>query len=188
VVLYELDGTVVRDDLKGKRPDCPVTTLPSAPCDLAGYRLGGNGAIFSPQGGLRISAKGLAVIGRLILNDGRHRGRPFLQKTSLETMLQPAWRATTDAGETDGGFYCAYGLAVQSLPVDDPKCDDDLFGDGRRVVGHAGEAYRLRSGLWVDRRRGVGIAYFATNNGTAPPAGLSQYRAIEESLARKLED
>jgi len=54
------------------------------------------------------------------------------------------------------------------------------------MVGHAGDAYRVRSGLWVDHKRGVGIAFFAANNGTEPPHGRSAYRAVEEWLAAKL--
>ena len=58
----------------------------------------------------------------------------------------------------DGG----YGLAVQRLATARPGCRDDPFGDGRPRVGHAGEAYGLRSGLWVDRAGGTGVAFFAT--------------------------
>jgi CubicO group peptidase (beta-lactamase class C family) len=53
-------------------------------------------------------------------------------------------------------------------------------------MGHAGEAYRVRSGLWIDPRRRVGIAYVAANNGTDPPAGRTSFKAIEEWLAAKL--
>jgi CubicO group peptidase (beta-lactamase class C family) len=75
VVLYRPDGTVARDDLGGRQPGCPVAT--SGPgCDLDTYVLGSNGALFSPQGGLRASVRDLAVIGRLLLNGGRHGGQP----------------------------------------------------------------------------------------------------------------
>ena len=188
VVFYEPDGRVVIDDLKGTRPTCPVAYMPGAACDLDGYVLGSNGALFSPQGGLRISARGLTAVGRLLLDDGRHAGRPFLTPDSIATLLAPVWRYDGANGASEGGFYCAYGLASQSLPVTTPGCDDDLFGDGRAVVGHAGDAYRLRSGLWIDRRRKVGIAYFATNNGVDPPKGRSAYRAVEERLAAHLRD
>ncbi|HEX8215780.1 MAG TPA: serine hydrolase [Allosphingosinicella sp.] len=188
VILYEEDGSVLRDDIGGKRPDCPVVPAADGSCDLSRYVLGSNGALFSPQGGLRISARDLSVVGQLLLNEGRHRGRAFLSEASIAEIVRPAWRFDGSNGEIDKGFYCAYGLAAQSLPVPVQGCRDDLFGDGRQVVGHAGEAYRVRSGLWVDRRRGVGIAYFAANNGKEPPYGSSSYRAIEEWLARKLED
>lgn len=188
VILYEEDGLALRDDLGGKQPACPVVAAADGSCDLSRYVLGTNGALFSPQGGLRISARDLATVGQLLLNKGRHRGQAFLSEGSISAMLEPSWRFDGANGQTDKGFYCAYGLATQSLPVATPGCRDDLFGDGRAVAGHAGDAYRLRSGLWVDQRRGVGIAYFAANNGKEPPYGSSAYRAVEEWLARKLRD
>jgi len=187
VTLYRPDGTVALDDLRGSRPACPVFRQGSD-CDLDSYQLGTNGALFSPQGGFRASVLDLAVIGQLLLNRGRHRGRPFLSEASIDTIIRPVWSFDGSNGDTSDGFYCAYGLAAQSLPVRVAGCRDDLFGDGRHVVGHAGEAYNLRSGLWIDPRRDVGIAYFAANNPAGPPPGRSAYFAIEESLAARIPD
>jgi CubicO group peptidase (beta-lactamase class C family) len=182
--LYAPDGSVIRDELGGRRPDCPV--LAPAGCDLSAYVPGINGALFSPQGGLRISARDLATIGRLLLNRGMHDGSRFLTEASIRTLVTPVWRFDGTNGETESGFYCAYGLAVQILPVHAEGCRDDLFGGGRAVFGHAGDAYGVRSGLWVDPVSGTGIAYFATGNGDEPPRGRSAYRAIEERLARHM--
>jgi CubicO group peptidase (beta-lactamase class C family) len=181
-VLYEPDGTVLRDDLGGRRPACPVLVPDGAACDLSRYEPGSNGALFSPQGGLRISVRDLAAIGRLMLN----RGAPLVSEQSLALLIGPEWRFDGTNGETEEGFYCAYGLAVQSLPVAQPGCRDDLFDGGRAMIGHAGDAYGLRSGLWVDPQRRIGIAYFATGNGDDPPRGRSAYRRIEEMLAARL--
>jgi CubicO group peptidase (beta-lactamase class C family) len=187
VVLYRPDGTVNRDDLGGRQPPCPVAT--SGPdCDLGNYELGSNGALFSPQGGLRASASDLAVIGQLLLNRGRHRGQPFLSQASIDALTRPAWTFDGRNGDTGDGFYCSYGLAVQILPIRQAGCNEDLFGTGRRVIGHAGDAYGVRSGLWIDRERGVGIAYFATANGPDPAPGRSAFRAVEERLAAALPD
>lgn len=185
VTLYRPDGSVAIDGLEGTRPECPVFREDPA-CDLDGYVLGSNGALFSPQGGFRASMVDLAVIGRLLLNRGRHQGERFLSEYSVDLVLGPVWTFDGTNGETSDGFYCAYGLAVQSLPVATAGCEDDLFGGGRRMVGHAGDAYGLRSGLWVDPRRGVGIAFFAANNPADPPRGRSAYRAVEEWLASRL--
>ena len=186
VTLYRPDGSVALDDLRGIRPECPVFRR-GTDCDLAGYELGSNGALFSPQGGFRTSVRDLAVIGQLLLNRGQHAGRPFLSAGSIDTILTPVWTFNGSNGDTSDGFYCAYGLASQTLPVRVPGCNDSLFG-ARNMVGHAGEAYNLRSGLWIDPRRGVGIAYFAANNPAEPPRGRSAYTAVEEWLAAKLSD
>lgn len=180
VVLYDAQGQAIRDDLHGQPPDCPV--LAPNGCDLSNYAPGTNGALFSPQGGLRISARDLAAIGRLLLN----RGRPLLSEASFAAMTAPVWTFNGSNGETEGGFYCAYGLAVQILPVAAAGCNDALFGLGRAMIGHAGDAYGVRSGLWIDPARGAGIAFFATGNGDDPPRGRSAYRAIEEQLAAHL--
>jgi len=183
-VLYEPDGRVIRDDLGGARPACPV--LAPNGCDLSNYQPGGNGALFSPQGGLRISARDLATVGRLLLNRGQHGGARFLSEASIRTLVTPVWRYDGANGETDNGFYCAYGLAVQALPGPGDICHDDLFDAEWTMIGHAGDAYGVRSGLWVDLENGIGIAFFATGNGDDPPRGRSAYRAIEEQLARHM--
>lgn len=177
VVLYRAGGEVARDDLHGVRPDCP--TVATGPCDVAAYVPGHNGAIFSPQGGLRIAIRGLARIGQMLLK----RGDGFLTPESIALMEAPAWTFDGTNGDTSNGFYCQYGLGVTTLPTARTGCDDDLFDDGSRHVGHAGEAYALRSGLWIDRAKGTGVAFFAT----AVPDGAqghSRFTPQEERLAR----
>jgi len=186
VTLYRPDGSVALDDLRGVRPACPVFRRGSE-CDLASYELGSNGALFSPQGGLRASVRDLAVIGQMVLNGGRHQGRPFLSEGSIEDVFGSYFIFNGSNGDTSDGFYCVYGLGSQTLPLGTAGCRDALFGD-RVMIGHAGEAYNLRSGLWIDWERKVGIAYFAANNPAEPPRGRTAYTAIEEWLAAKLGD
>lgn len=157
---------------------CPVTPARDGSCDLKRWRPGVNGAIFSPQGGLRISARGLATVGRLLLGRGSVDGVRLLRPATFALLEQPLWTATPGGGETEGGFYCRYGLAVQYLAT--PGCQDDPFGDGRQRLGHAGEAYGLRSGLWVDPATGLGVAYFATDD----PASTTGFTPTERRLAR----
>jgi CubicO group peptidase (beta-lactamase class C family) len=184
VVLMQ-DGKAVRDDLGGKRPDCPVLVADGEPCDLSRWRLGENGALFAPQGGLRISARGLARVGRMLLNGGTLDGRRILSPQSVETLLAPAWRFNGRNGDTDHGFYCSYGLATQRIPTAAKGCDDDPIGDGIVRVGHAGDAYGLRSGLWLDRASGTGVAFFVTGLSADPPRGRSAFRAAEEAAFRR---
>jgi CubicO group peptidase (beta-lactamase class C family) len=180
VVLMQ-DGKPVRDDLRGTRPECPVVPTADGGCDLRLWTPGENGALFSPQGGLRISARGLARVGRMLLNSGTLDGVRILSPKSVDTMLRPLWVFDGKNGETDEGFYCSYGLATQQIATGLAGCRDDPLGDGRQWAGHAGEAYGLRSGLWIDRSSGTGVAYFTTGLAEDPPRGRTAFRAAEEA-------
>lgn len=180
VTLYGADGTAQRDDLGGRRPDCPVVPASDGSCDLARYALARHGAGFSPQGGLRISANGLARIGVMLLR----RGDGFLRAESL-ARLEAMAPVHPTSGEGTGGFFCEYGTAMHSTggpALADPACRDDLFGDGRLRLGHSGDAYGLRSGLWFDLEAGDGIAYFITQVPEGQKGGRSAYSAAEEAL------
>ena len=183
-VVLTQDGKPVRDDLGGKQPDCPVY-VEDGPCDLGRWHPGENGALFAPQGGLRISMRGLARVGRTLLNGGSLDGVQILSPQSVEAMLTPMWRFDGSNGDTDHGFYCTYGLATQLIPTAQAECKDDPAGDGVLRIGHAGDAYGLRSGLWIDRVRGTGVAYFVTGLGDDPPRGKSAYRAAEEAAMKR---
>lgn len=185
VTLFGADGSVRRDALAGKRPACLVNVRDGNACDLSGYRPGDNGALFSPQGGVRISMRDLARIGQMLAR----RGDGFLTSRSIAILTTPVWRydgrngATAEGG--DGGFLCAYGLAVQTLAQGGAGCRDDLFGDGIARVLHAGDAYGLKSGLWLDPKHGTGVAYFVTAMPDKAPTGArSAFSAAEEALAR----
>jgi len=187
VVLMQ-DGKAVRDDLRGKPPECPAVPGKDGSCELSKWQAGENGALFSPQGGLRISARGLARVGRMLLNGGTMDSVRILSPQSVDTLLAPAWRFDGSNGETDHGFYCSYGLASQQIPTRIPGCNDDPAGDGIARVGHAGDAYGLRSGLWIDRASRTGVAYFVTGLVEVPPRGRSAYRAAEETALNRALD
>jgi CubicO group peptidase (beta-lactamase class C family) len=193
VVLYDAGHKPVRDDNHGRKPDCAVNPSTDGDCDLSRWRAGRNGALFSPQGGLRISANGLARIGRLLLGDGMLDGMHLLDPASVRTLIGPEWTYAgdngltaeeDDSGQAGSGMLCRYGLAVQTLATPSTGCRDDLFGDGVARVGHAGSAYGLLSGLWVDRAAGTGMAYFATGVPDARAGAHSGFTAVEEVLAR----
>lgn len=186
VVLYDA-GTAVVD---GANQNCPVVRGADGSCDLERWRAGRNGAMFSPQGGLRISARDLARIGRLLLGEGVVDGVRLLRPASFHALVHPEWvfdgrnglRGEEDTdGDANSGIFCRYGLALQTLATPVRSCADDPRGDGRALIGHAGSAYGLLSGLWVDRRAGTGIAYFVTGAGQAP-GNRSQFTAIEEQM------
>lgn len=184
VVLYGADGAALRDDLHGRPPPCAVVAARDGSCDLTRWVAGANGASFSPQGGVRISTRDLATIGRLLLGDGSVDGRRFLAPASIAAMTRGEWAYDGANGDPAGGIYCAYGLGVELIGALGEDCGDDVFGDGRMRIGHAGDAYGIKSGLWIDRARGTGVAYFTTAVAPDAPHGRSSWTAAEEAVAQ----
>jgi len=192
IVVQYRKGQVTRDDNHRVRPACPVTRAGDGSCDLSRYRLGRNGAIFSPQGGLYISAHDLARVGRMLLNRGSLDGVHLLSPSSVATLGTPLWvydgsngdTGEDPAGNHQAGFICSYGIATMLLSTQRAGCHDDPFGDGRRRFGHAGDAYGLRSGLWIDAGLGKGVAYFATDVPLEEEPKHSAYTRTEELLAK----
>ncbi len=186
VTLYGANGRVRADGLEISPAICLDRPVRGT-CDLGPYVLGTTSARYSPQGGLRTSMTDLAKVGRLFLNDGRYRGRAFLQPSSLRTLIGPAWRYSGMNGDTTGGIFCTFGLAVQTIPTPVPGCKDRLREEGRELVGHPGEAYGLLSGLWIDRAAGKGIAYFSANESGDRNATGSAFFNVERQLAGNLD-
>lgn len=186
-IVLTQDGKPLRDDLDGQRPACGVVASADGNCDLGRWRAGENGALFSPQGGLRISARGLARIGRMLLNGGTIDGVPVLSRLSVETMLAPQWRRNGGNGARsgEGSGICAYGLAIQLPATGIAGCADNPGLPAGKWAGHSGEAYGLRSGLWIDQTAGIGIAYFVTGLPDKPPSGSSDFSAPEEEMVAR---
>lgn len=186
VTLTRPDGTVALDDLGGALPACPVYVKAGEDCDLSGYTPGTNGALFSPQGGLRISPRELAKIGQMLGADGRDaQGRAFLTPASIAQMHTPRWTYDGQNGDTEQGFYCTYGLATQIMGLaTHPACRDRLPGMEGRWYGHAGDAYSLKSGLWVAAKSGKGMAYYATAVADETPKdGPCAFTLAEQRMA-----
>ena len=185
VVLYRDNGEVAKDDLHGSAPACPVLTAEGAACALDIYTPGWNGALFSPQGGLRISMHDLARIGQMLARGGRG----FLRPDSFAEMTRAQWQFTGANRQDDPGaegFFCAFGLSVQLIGSGDPGCCDGLFADAKPRLGHGGEAYGLRSGLWFDPVSGRGVAFFTTQVPDHDPGNRSAFTHAEETVVERL--
>lgn len=185
-ILYRDSGEVARDDLKGQPPLCPVVPAQDGSCDLTRYQPGQNGALFGPQGGLRIAMTDLAKVGQMLARGGKGflSARTFRELTRAQWQLGPNRGGIGEYGESNG-FFCAYGLGLQRIGDGGAGCKDDLFGDGRARIGHSGEAYGLRSGLWLDPKAGKGIAFFTSAVADDAPKGRSAFTAVEEAVVER---
>ncbi|RRQ51421.1 class C beta-lactamase-related serine hydrolase [Sphingorhabdus wooponensis] len=143
VTLLRPNGDLARDAPMNGPDPCAVYPASNGSCDVDKlYVLGRNGSAFSPQGGLRISARDLAKIGQLLLRDGA----PLLSRESFTQMIGPVWTFDGKNGDDDNGYFTGYGLGVHWL----------TDKAGHRWFGHVGEAYSLRAGFWINptERRG----------------------------------
>ena len=119
----------MKDDLHGSRPDCPVFVNDGDPATFRCWQPGENGSLFAPQGGLRISVRGLARIGRMLLNGGTLDGVRILSPASVDTLLTQVWRFDGSNGVTDKR------LLLQLRPGN--PADPDTCARLRRRHGHA---------------------------------------------------
>lgn len=157
ITLYRPDGSVARDDWIGSPDQCAYVAAADGSCDLDAYLPGQNGSAFGPQGGLRISAGGLARLGQMLLNGGDG----LLTPASFAELIRAQWRFDGSNGDDDKGYFTAFGLGVQRIELP----------DGRVWIGHPGEAYGLRAGLWVDRSSGEGVVRITTGIAEDYPVG-----------------
>ena len=186
VTLYRDTGEVARDDPSDLPPHCTFPVAEGIECSLENYVPGTNASIFSPQGGVRIGMVDLAKIGQALLDVDNNR---FLSSGVTEIWIYAMIEAANHLPpEQTSPDFCGYGLGAYGL-VDAPPCKDDLFKDGRERIGHGGEAYGLRSGLWFSIADDQGFAYFTTE--VPPPVGEVETAVADprevELMARALE-
>ena len=125
-------------------------------------KLGENGFLFSPLGGLRLSVRDLDRLATTYAHGGEINRVRIIGAAEFAQMTEPAWRLDPDRpnGDTEGGFFSAYGLGVecpQGLPG---PAGDSFFGDGSADWrGHFGDAYGWMTGLFWNSQSGASIAY-----------------------------
>ncbi len=179
VIYQQRDGRWIpqTDDFKG---------VLSAPRDFTGYVTGFNGAVFSPQGGLRISAAGLARVMILHMNRGKYNGKRILSKKAVRLMHEPGWRWNGSNADVEDVRQGDRGLGTQILPDPAPG---SLLPPGSRMIGHSGSAYGLISDFYFDPDGKYGFIFITNGIAGGPKKGESGlFYSFEEALIRALRD
>jgi CubicO group peptidase (beta-lactamase class C family) len=152
-------------------------SAPQAPPGIETYVIGTNGTLFSPTGGMRMSAADMGKIMLMLINGGRHEGRRILKPASLAMMFGEQWRFNGSNGDTLKGLYHSWGLGVQRF-ADVRGNMGGLPADGQfHAVGHLGEAYGLVSTFAVDVKKKQGIVSLIGGFGSDPEADPGLYSA-----------
>ena len=123
---------------------------------LDDYIMGYSAPMFSPTGGVKISAHDLAVYMMMHMNYGELNGVRIISEESAKTMQTPVW-----IKQTDDYYEDQYGLCLMEFVdfLDDPQYNTP----GHYPVGHTGDAYGLRSLMLWSPTDGWGIV--AMTNG-----------------------
>ena len=150
-----------------------------APVNRAGpdYAIGSNGALMSPQGGLRASVADLVRVMRMFLGRGTLDGKPFLRPKTIEGMFARQWKSDGTNGESWRGTMQAWGLGLQRwVDASGPNSGDRLVeGGGFAPVGHTGDAYGLHGGFFFDPDRHEGLIFLASGTGFDPSTEPGRY-------------
>ena len=180
-------GGVWTPQVDGEVPPAPairVLAAEESPALAADdYRIGQNGFVFSPQGGLRACVRDLDRLAQFHAGTGPRPRRPIVSRETLTRMATPLWRYDGSNGHADRGLMQAWGLSVH-IPTG--RAGDAFFGpDSTGWRGHFGQAYGLQSGLFWNTRDGRSLSYIVS--GTPRDAeGLSGARSAaspwEETL------
>lgn len=163
------------DDYKG---------VMSSPRDFSGYRTGTNAIVFSPQGGLRISAAELARVMILHMNKGKYNGESIVSKKSIRLMHRAHFISTNKNSDDQGVRKGNQGLSVQILPE---TAAGVILPAGSGFLGHSGSAYGLQSDFFFDPKRKYGFIFITNGILDGPKAGPSgSFYTFEEALIKAL--
>lgn len=117
----------------------------SRAAEISRYTMGYSSPIFSPTGGMKISASDLARYMLMHSNYGKYKGRRIISKTSAQQMQAPM-------SKEEG-----YGFALETTSKLIP---------GKTLKGHTGVAYGLFSAMYFHPEEQFGIVVIS--NGCAP--------------------
>jgi CubicO group peptidase (beta-lactamase class C family) len=146
------------------------------------YVIGTNATPFSPTGGLRISARDMGVVMRILM-DG---GRGLLKPSTLDLMFSRQWTYDGHNGDTADGLFHCWGLGNEQFP-DEPGTRV-VEGGGFPAVGHLGDAYGLMSVFLADLKRKNGMIVLVGGTSTDPfaPVNKGQYSSLARFQERIL--
>lgn len=139
--------------------------------EMPNYIFGYSSPIFSPTGGVKISAHDLAVYMMMHMNYGEYNGIRIISEESAKAMQTPVWMIKNEGDEQ-------YALCLKEF-VD--YIDDEKYNvPGSYPVGHTGGAYGLNSIMIWSPADGWGIV--AMTNGYTPVEGKSFLKTLTNAI------
>lgn len=139
--------------------------------DMPNYVFGYSTPWFSPTGGVKISAKDLAVYMMMHMNYGEYNGTRIISEESAKAMQTPVWVIKNEGEEQ-------YGLCLREF-ID--YLDDENYNvPGKYPIGHTGGAYGLNSIMIWSPADGWGIV--AMTNGYTSVKGKHFLKSLTNAI------
>lgn len=139
--------------------------------EMPNYIFGYSSPIFSPTGGVKISAHDLAVYMMMHMNYGEYNGIRIISEESAKAMQTPVWMIKNEGDDQ-------YALCLKEF-VD--YIDDEKYNvPGSYPVGHTGGAYGLNSIMIWSPADGWGIV--AMTNGYTSVEGKSFLKTLTNAI------
>jgi CubicO group peptidase (beta-lactamase class C family) len=120
--------------------------------EIAHYEMGKTTPIFSPTGGMKISATDLAKYMIMHSRQGKYQGKRIISKKSANEMQ-------TKVSEEEG-----YGMAIETT---------ETLIKGKTMKGHTGSAYGLYSGMFFQPKEKFGFVVISNGCGPAYESGFN---------------
>lgn len=143
--------------------------------EIAGYVECYSAPVFSPTGGMKISAPDLARHALVQINDGFLDGREILSKESVALMQTPQ----SPGGRATGNETCGYGLALERT---------DRLIEGEIMTGHTGSAYGLYSAMFFQKEKKFGFVVLCNGCDTSIPGRDNGFMAVQTDVINALYD
>ena len=128
--------------------------------EVAAYQMGYSAPIFSPTGGMKISAQDLATYMMMHANYGKYNGVRLISKKSSKLM------------QTAVSDVARYGFALET---------PGSIIDGEKMIGHTGSAYGLFSAMFFNPQEKYGIVVIS--NGCHPGETKGYNNVIRKTVS-----
>ena len=139
--------------------------------DMPNYVFGYSSPIFSPTGGVKISAHDLAIYMMMHMNGGEYNGVRIISEESAKAMQTPVWMIQKEGDEQ-------YALCLREF-ID--FVDDEKYNvPGSYPIGHTGGAYGLNSIMIWSPADGWGIV--AMTNGFKAVKGKNFLQCLTNAI------
>jgi CubicO group peptidase (beta-lactamase class C family) len=122
--------------------------------EIAQYTMGYSTPVFSPTGGMKISATDLARYMMMHMNGGKGNGKRIISRKYSRLMQ-------TALSKEEG-----YGMAIVTT---------DKLIEGKTLKGHTGSAYGLYSSMFFDPKEKWGIVVITNGYYSSEPGGLKPF-------------